>query len=52
MKTKIFLLGVFVIATIVTFSFTNAAKNVEKNSVNTTQEDFAAPAGGFGSERI
>ncbi len=52
MKTKVFLLGVFVVAAIIMFSFTTAPKNIEKNSINTTQEDFKAPVGGFGSERI
>jgi hypothetical protein len=55
MKTKLILVGAFVIATLLTFSFTfsnSPKKAVEKNTVDTVQEDYSAPAGGSVSVRI
>jgi hypothetical protein len=53
MKTKVFLLAVFATATLIIFSFTGATKNSsDKAPTNVAQEDFSAPAGGFGLERI
>jgi hypothetical protein len=53
MKTKLFLVGAFVAATVITFSFTYSTKKSDKqDSVNTIQEDYSAPVGGSGSVRF